>query len=103
MVVSEAFANGLPVITTTNAGAADLVTDRKDGFVIPPADGDALVETMRWCTRHRDELFAMRRTALAAAARRTWAHFRGEFHRALIGAVEGPGAVGRPDAMRAPA
>ncbi len=37
-VVSEAMANGLPVITTSNAGAADLIEEGRNGFLVPPAD-----------------------------------------------------------------
>ena len=35
LVVTEAFAHGLPVITTTRAGAADLVRDGENGLIIP--------------------------------------------------------------------
>jgi len=89
MVVSEAFAHGLPVITTTNAGAADLVTDRQNGLILPPGNLDALVDAMRWCLDHSDELFAMRRAALEAAARRTWAHFQDDFFRVVSAAIDG--------------
>ena len=76
LVVSEALAHGLPVVTTTNAGAADLVEHGRTGFVIPPADEDALVETLQWCRDHPLDLLEMRRAALASARRWTWADFR---------------------------
>ena len=44
-VVSEAMANGLPVITTYNAGAAERVDEGRNGFVVPPADALALALT----------------------------------------------------------
>ena len=79
MVVSEALAHGLPVITTANAGAADAIVDGENGFVIPAADEDALAERLSWCVDHPDALHAMRARALASAGRRTWAHFRTHF------------------------
>lgn len=89
LVVSEALAHGLPVVTTSNAGAADLVTHGVNGFVIPPADDDALASTLQWCADHPEELFAMRRAALARAACWTWAHFRRRHIDVLATAVGG--------------
>ena len=79
LVVSEALAHGLPVVTTTNAGAADLIQHGRTGFVIAPADLQDLESTLSWCADHPAELFAMRRHALEAAARWTWADFRRAF------------------------
>ncbi|MDB4875816.1 MAG: glycosyl transferase group 1 [Gemmatimonadetes bacterium] len=76
MVVSEALAYGVPVITTTNAGAADLIEEGRNGFVVAPADADALAGRLEWCISHPDELLAMRRLARASATNWTWRHFR---------------------------
>jgi UDP-glucose:(heptosyl)LPS alpha-1,3-glucosyltransferase len=38
----EAFACGLPVVTSTKSGAAELITNGKSGFVCDPLDVDAL-------------------------------------------------------------
>jgi glycosyltransferase involved in cell wall biosynthesis len=87
MVVSEALANGLPAITTRNAGAADAIDDGRSGFVIPPADEDALADRLQWCVAHPAELFEMRHAALAASGRWTWTDFRHQFAKLLVGAV----------------
>ena len=92
MVVAEALAHGLPVITTSNAGAADLVEHGRTGFVIPPANEDALSACMQWCVDNPAALFAMRRAALAAAARWTWADFRRR-HTAVLNEALGTGVV----------
>jgi glycosyltransferase involved in cell wall biosynthesis len=42
MVIPEAMANALPIITTTNVGSSFLVKNNKNGFVIPPKDKDEL-------------------------------------------------------------
>lgn len=44
MVVPQAMACGLPVIVTDHVGAADVVTEGKDGFVIPIRDVEAMKE-----------------------------------------------------------
>jgi glycosyltransferase involved in cell wall biosynthesis len=87
MVVSEALAHGLPVITTNNAGAADAVTHGRTGLVVPAADEEALAEALAWCADHPGELFEMRRPALESAARWTWADYRRTFSNQLAGAV----------------
>jgi glycosyltransferase involved in cell wall biosynthesis len=79
MVVQEAFAHGLPVITTTNAGAADLIEEGKNGFVIPPRDPEALAQIMSWCIAHPEELWKMRVAALKTAESWTWRDFRETF------------------------
>jgi glycosyltransferase involved in cell wall biosynthesis len=47
MAISEAMACGLPVVATSVSGELDArVTDGVNGFVVPPADTDALVEAL---------------------------------------------------------
>jgi len=46
LVVREAMANGLPVITTALAGIPEMVDDGRTGILIPPGDGKALVEAL---------------------------------------------------------
>jgi glycosyltransferase involved in cell wall biosynthesis len=88
MVVSEALAHGLPVITTHNAGAADAVTHGTTGLIVPAADGPALTAALAWCADHPVDLFDMRRPALAAAGRWTWADFRRAFVERLSAALD---------------
>jgi len=53
VVTGEAMACGLPIITTFNNGAADIVTHGKDGFVVPIRSPEAIVEHLE--TLYRDE------------------------------------------------
>lgn len=76
MVVTEAFAQGLPVITTNRAGAADLVKHGVNGLIIPAGDADALAAALEWCLTHRQELKAMRQAALETAASWQWSDYR---------------------------
>ena len=91
LVVTEAFAHGLPVITTTRAGAADLVRHGENGLIIPPGDAGALTEALEWCLTHRIELKAMRRAALETATRWQWCDFRQALARNVIGGLRQAG------------
>ncbi|MCS3678762.1 glycosyltransferase family 4 protein [Salinibacter ruber] len=57
----EAMAHGLPVVTTPNCGR--VVTDGKDGRVIPPRDVDALAEALIYLEENREEAAKMGRKA----------------------------------------
>jgi glycosyltransferase involved in cell wall biosynthesis len=47
MTIAEAMATAVPPVTTTGAGAADVVTSETDGFVLPePLDIDCLATTL---------------------------------------------------------
>jgi glycosyltransferase involved in cell wall biosynthesis len=41
-VVAEAMASGIPVIVTNSTGASDVVVDGVNGYIVPPADSDAI-------------------------------------------------------------
>jgi glycosyltransferase involved in cell wall biosynthesis len=82
MVVAEAMAHGLPVITTDRAGAADFVT-RDNGVIVPAGDSSALTQALQWCLDNRLRLAEMRTFALGAARGRQWSHFRGDLIEAL--------------------
>jgi len=62
-VILEAMASGLPVIASDHSGADDVVTEGKDGFIIPVRDVDRLAEAILWCYQHRGETRAMGRAA----------------------------------------
>jgi glycosyltransferase involved in cell wall biosynthesis len=63
MVLLEAMASGLPVISTDRTGAADFVSEGKQGFVVPARNVDALAERILWCYQHPNETMAMGRAA----------------------------------------
>jgi glycosyltransferase involved in cell wall biosynthesis len=83
MVVTEAFARGIPVITTNQAGASDLVSPQRNGLLIPPGDSSVIVDALRWCLDNREALAAMRLPALETARNWQWSDYRA----ALVAAV----------------
>lgn len=87
-VVLEAFARGRTVVATDAGGIPDIVTDGRDGILIPPADTDALVAALRRVLTDRDLA-----VELGAAARQTYAAWHqtaddfAEAYRALVDRV----------------
>ncbi|MGH9256333.1 MAG: glycosyltransferase family 4 protein [Vicinamibacterales bacterium] len=69
-VIVQAMACGVPVITTTNTGGPDVITDGKDGFIVPIRDARAIAERLEHLYRHPDARAAMGRAALETV--RTW-------------------------------
>jgi glycosyltransferase involved in cell wall biosynthesis len=67
MVISEAMATGLPVITSRTAGAAELITHGLDGWLTDdPWDVEAVTAGLRELAGN-----PARREAMGASARRT--------------------------------
>jgi len=60
-VILEAMGMGLPVIGTAIGGTSDQVEDGRTGFLIPPADPDALADKLEWLRAHPDQCQAMGR------------------------------------------
>lgn len=84
MVVTEAFAHGLPVIVTDRVGASSLVVEGRNGFVVRAGDGDALAERLEWCLSHRTELRAMREAAEQTARENQWSDYRANLARTIL-------------------
>lgn len=76
LVYLEALAHGTPIIATPNTGAADIITDGEQGFIVGIRDVDALMERLAWCYDNRAELAEMRGKAHKLAKRYSWEAFR---------------------------
>jgi len=76
LVILEAMACGIPVITTPNAGVSDIITNGVEGFIIPIRDRESLQEKLEWCYHHPQELAAMGIAARQKAEQLTWNLYR---------------------------
>jgi len=76
MVISEAMAHGLPVITTPHTAGPDLVRDGVEGFLVPIRSVDVLADRIQWCLDNREAVSIMGQRAASAAARWQWPHYR---------------------------
>ena len=63
--VMEAFACGIPAITTTIGGCPEIVTDRKNGLMVPVGNARALAAAVKWMGSHEEERMQMGRDARA--------------------------------------
>ncbi len=76
LVITEAMAQGLPVITTYNSGGPDLITDGKNGFLLNAGDAEQLANCLKWCVLNKSLVENMRIDALQKAKTYPWASFR---------------------------
>ena len=59
VVLSQAQAAGLPIISTTNCSAPDIIVENETGWVLPIRSPDAFIDRLKWCHEHRPELAQM--------------------------------------------
>lgn len=83
LVLLEAMAAGLPVVSTRNC--ADLVRDGENGFLVPERDPEALAEAIRTIVHDRDLRERFSRAARETAARYTLSEYAGRLARAVAG------------------
>jgi len=87
LVVSEAFACGLPVIITPNVGAGDMVTDGHDAFVIPICSSEAIADRLNKLDQDRELLASMSHNAQTTATENSWEVYRRNWAEAMRGAI----------------
>ncbi len=75
-VFLESLACGTPVICTPHTGAADLIRNGEEGFIVSLRNVDELIERLEWSYTHRQELLEMRGKARKLAERHTLEGFR---------------------------
>jgi starch synthase len=76
LVLLEAMACGLPVITTPNTAGPDIVDEGQDGFIVPIRDVEALKEKILWCHDHPHELAQMKKNSRQKAEKLSWNVYR---------------------------
>ena len=83
LVVPEALSRGLPVLTTTEAGASDFIDDQRNGLIVPSRNVEALASALEWAASNRRLLAAMRQEALHSVAGRQWTEYRQHLQQVL--------------------
>jgi UDP-glucose:(heptosyl)LPS alpha-1,3-glucosyltransferase len=73
MVITEAMATGLPVIVSKIAGAAELMTDRKDGLLLKDfSDINEIADGINYCINNKEAAMQMGKEARITAEKYTW-------------------------------
>lgn len=68
LVLGEALSYGLPLITTTNSGGFDLISEGIEGFIVPIRDALAIYEKLKLLSSDTKVLHRMKLAALNKAA-----------------------------------
>jgi starch synthase len=72
LVIVEAMATGMPVITSTHSCGPEIIREGIDGFILPPDNVDGLASKIEWFARHRQQLAEMGIQAHRQAASFSW-------------------------------
>lgn len=88
LVVNEALSMGVPVICTNRIGAAEMVREGVDGFVVPPRRADLLTERILQLYYHRELLQCMSRRCVEIEERWNSRLAIQELHR-MVEVIEG--------------
>ncbi len=59
VVLGQANASGLPILTTPNGSGPDFIREDENGWVLPIRNSEAFIERLLWCDAHRKELAGM--------------------------------------------
>lgn len=87
LVLLEAMAMGLPVITTPHTAGPDLITDGVEGFIVPVRSSEAIMEKLLLLQHDPDRRAEMSRRARARAAEFTWQHYGDSLARCISTAL----------------
>lgn len=87
LVLLQAAAAGLPILTTPHGAGADLVRDGATGWVLPVRRPEAFVERLRWCEANRPALASMVRRLHEAHVPWSWDRAAEAFERACLATV----------------
>jgi L-malate glycosyltransferase len=93
--VLEAFAAGLPVVSTGTGDLATLVRHGETGLIVPPGDPSAMANAVLRFLRDPQRAVAMTRQARRETERYTWAHVRQEWAVVYSGRGHAPEALSR--------
>ena len=79
VVLAQASAAGLPILTTANCSGPDLIREGRTGWVLPIRSPQAFLDRLRWCDSHRKELADMVTSAYADFRTRDWSEVAQDF------------------------
>jgi glycosyltransferase involved in cell wall biosynthesis len=80
-VLAQAQVSGLPLLSTVNSGAPDMVTENVTGWLVPIRSPETCLERLRRMDAHRAELAAMVERIAYQFQPRSWDDVAREFER----------------------
>jgi glycosyltransferase involved in cell wall biosynthesis len=88
VVLAQASASGLPILTTTNCAGPDLIREGETGWVLPIRAPDTFIERLQWCAAHRTELAAMAHRIPAVFQPRDWTDVAADFESLCLACLQ---------------
>jgi glycosyltransferase involved in cell wall biosynthesis len=76
LVILEAMARGIPVITTTHTAGPDVITDGLDGYIVPIRSAVAIAEKLELLANDREHLNRLKTAALVKAKQFSWDQYQ---------------------------
>ena len=83
LVILEAMAAGMAVIVSQNTGGPDVITEGKEGFILPAGDVKALRKKMEYCIQNPEKVVEMGHAASEKAKSFTWEEY-GKRYKSII-------------------
>jgi glycosyltransferase involved in cell wall biosynthesis len=83
LVLTQAQAAGLPVLSTDHSAAPDLIRDGVDGWILPIRSPELLASRLRWCHEQRESLATMATGVANAFRPRDWSRVAEDFERQM--------------------
>jgi glycosyltransferase involved in cell wall biosynthesis len=87
-VLAQALSAGLPVLTTPNCSAPDIVRDDANGWILPIRSPDKFIARLEWCDGNRDTLSEMIENMNQVSLARDWSKVAEHFERLIRAALE---------------
>ncbi len=84
VVLAQAAASGLPILTTTNCAGPDLIHEGVTGWVVPISSSQALIDRLRWCDSHPAALADMADRVYTEFQPRDWDDVAADFERLCL-------------------
>ena len=76
LVILEAMAQGVPVITTDRTAGPDVIQNEVDGFIVPIRSAEAIAEKLDFLARNHERLLEIKSAAKRKAASLGWESYR---------------------------
>lgn len=87
VVLSQAAAAGLAILTTSHSAGDDVVRDGTTGWVLPARQPDVFVERLRWCDANRSALATVLSNAEHSDVARDWSIVARDFEQICLNAA----------------
>ncbi|MEO2034807.1 MAG: glycosyltransferase family 4 protein [Planctomycetaceae bacterium] len=79
VVLAQAYAGGLPILSTASCAAPALVNEGQTGWIRTVRDVEGFVEVLRWCDQNRQELAEMVERVASDFQQRDWSDVARDF------------------------